>query len=478
MVLIFEDFDTIIEQLSRSEGHDAAKLMRKATSTIDTCEHEMGNASEIESFLLKALPHITEKRKGSISFLIGYAGLNLEMSIKLLEHRNPIIREGIVKGLVARPQEHHLPHLKERLEKEDSLRIKKQLIYALANMGLTSSRELLEDHTPEPELFLDYSKALGKEHELNNSLPKTTCPLVIHTVEGMESVWMNNYVLSGKLLGNGMIHLEKKNRLKDFLVYRDVYGVGVYLGTIDEAVKRLVLYYDVLPSYRIQFTNTIKREKTILSRLAAALAENGSNFNPKSKAALHLIDEEHVMLYYQSPEKPLTKLPASINTVVASMISLLAPEATENVLDPCCGAATLLIEHHHRHPGTRLRGFDTSEKALVIARKNAWSVMADIALEQNDATKTGLSESSVERIVTNPPFGKRVKHKNINKLYEGILHEAHRILKEDGVAIIYTEQKKLLERTAEKAGFRITGRYDLKLPKSTPSVYVLKNQDS
>jgi tRNA G10 N-methylase Trm11 len=76
------------------------------------------------------------------------------------------------------------------------------------------------------------------------------------------------------------------------------------------------------------------------------------------------------------------------------------------VLDPCCGAGTLLVEAGLHQPQARLRGFDLSSDALRAAGQNAAGLPVTVA--RADAGDLPLPDGSVDRVLCNPPWGGQV----------------------------------------------------------------------
>ncbi|WP_223125261.1 methyltransferase domain-containing protein [Streptomyces sp. TRM68367] len=64
--------------------------------------------------------------------------------------------------------------------------------------------------------------------------------------------------------------------------------------------------------------------------------------------------------------------------LAAAMATLAGIRPGDVVLDPCCGAGTLLIEAALAHPGARYHGFDLSSEAITAARANAADALSDV----------------------------------------------------------------------------------------------------
>lgn len=82
--------------------------------------------------------------------------------------------------------------------------------------------------------------------------------------------------------------------------------------------------------------------------------------------------------------------------VAAAMARLADIRPGHVVLDPCCGAGTLLIEARLREPGASYHGRDVDPKAIEAARLN------------EPAIDWRTEERNPDRILANPPWGVRL----------------------------------------------------------------------
>ncbi|GAA4390844.1 hypothetical protein GCM10023088_67270 [Actinomadura verrucosospora] len=126
------------------------------------------------------------------------------------------------------------------------------------------------------------------------------------------------------------------------------------------------------------------------------------------------LDGAHAALMMRVGDRPLHRraykqrmIKGTLHPPLAAAMALLAgirPDHT--VLDPCCGAGTLLIEAALARPGARLYGFDLSPDAVAAARANASAV--PVRVDRGDAGRLPLPDASVDRVLCNPPWGAQV----------------------------------------------------------------------
>ncbi len=144
--------------------------------------------------------------------------------------------------------------------------------------------------------------------------------------------------------------------------------------------------------------------------------------------------------------------PASLRASSAAALAWLSePRDDDVVLDPFCGAGTILIERAHLGRYAMLLGSDRDAAALAAARVNVGARYKPIQLENWDAGALPLGDASVNKIVTNLPWGLRYgSHGENRKLYPIWMREFARVLKNGGMMVMLTAEWRLmreLERT-------------------------------
>jgi 23S rRNA G2445 N2-methylase RlmL len=134
-------------------------------------------------------------------------------------------------------------------------------------------------------------------------------------------------------------------------------------------------------------------------------------------------------------------LPASLRpTVAAALVRLAAARPGELVLDPMCGAGTLLAEQLSRggraHPPVRVLGGDLDPAALRTARANLRH-FGEPDLLRWDAARLPLADQSVQVVLSNPPFGVQLgEPEEIGPLYRRLVPGLDRVLRPGGRAVL------------------------------------------
>lgn len=149
----------------------------------------------------------------------------------------------------------------------------------------------------------------------------------------------------------------------------------------------------------------------------------------------------------------LLRSPASTTPVVGALMCRLAKlRAGQAVLDPCCGSGTLLVLAGGTAALGRLVGTDVDPAALRRAAENLRRRGVAGTLAMADAGRLPLPAGSVDRVLANLPFGKRVgSHDGNVALYPRALREVSRVLTADGRAVLLTEDKRVFRDAAQRA---------------------------
>jgi len=153
------------------------------------------------------------------------------------------------------------------------------------------------------------------------------------------------------------------------------------------------------------------------------------------------------------------ELPASLRpSVAAAMVFLTDPQPGDVFLDPMAGSGTILYERQQAGKFAALLGGDIDPERVDAARKNvrgtrkkptAGDKLPDI--RQWDARHLPLEDASVDKIATNPPFGKQLRGAQTPaKLYPPILAELQRVVRPGGRIVLLTSEYDLIKEEVRK----------------------------
>jgi tRNA (guanine6-N2)-methyltransferase len=150
-------------------------------------------------------------------------------------------------------------------------------------------------------------------------------------------------------------------------------------------------------------------------------------------------------------------LPASLRpTVAAAMVRLAGVRPGQVVLDPTCGAGTLLAEQFlaaskFHEPITAIGG-DLEHNAVRAATINLRR-LGEARLCRWDARRLPLAPVSVDHVLCNPPFGKQLSSpEQVGPLYRNLARELDRVLRPGGRAVLLTSDFEKLREACEGLG--------------------------
>ena len=162
-------------------------------------------------------------------------------------------------------------------------------------------------------------------------------------------------------------------------------------------------------------------------------------------------------------------VPGSLKPPVAAALLRLAGVAPgARVLDPCCGAGTIVVEA--ALGGAVALGGDRDPAAVAAAQANARGAgIAARLLLRWDAQRLPLADASVDRIVSNLPWGRAVEVDTaLPSFYQRVCSEMRRVVAPGGRMVVLTNAPHLVH----PGGLRCEQRLEISLFGQTPTVMV------
>jgi 23S rRNA G2445 N2-methylase RlmL len=160
--------------------------------------------------------------------------------------------------------------------------------------------------------------------------------------------------------------------------------------------------------------------------------------------------------------------PASLRpSVAAALVRLGEVRAGHVVLDPMCGAGTVLAEYREAmRQGRGVRapwGGDVDAGAVRAAAANLRS-LGPALLARWDARRLPLPSAAVDRVLSNPPFGKQLATpEEIGPLYHDAVAEQDRVLKPGGRAVLLVGDLRPLRAAARAVGWKLLRELPLRV---------------
>ncbi|WP_052737927.1 EmtA family 23S rRNA (guanine(2470)) methyltransferase [Bacillus sp. SA1-12] len=159
-------------------------------------------------------------------------------------------------------------------------------------------------------------------------------------------------------------------------------------------------------------------------------------------------------------------------TVAHAMVWLSNPKSTDMFVDPCCGSGTILSERA-AYPANRIVGGDISDDVTKIAKSNLNDLKVQVHVQ--DARELPFSDGSVDKIVTNLPFGRQISPDEDLELFNHhMMNEICRVLKPTGRAVILSESVNQLFWEAKRLGLFCLESYSLSLKGVHPTLFVFE----
>ena len=164
-----------------------------------------------------------------------------------------------------------------------------------------------------------------------------------------------------------------------------------------------------------------------------------------------------------------TTIPGTLHPPVAAAMARLAGiTAGTSMLDPCCGAGTILAEARELESNATLIGSDLDPAALAAARRNTRH-LPGICLRRGDATRLHFPDRSIDRIVTNPAWGRQV---NTRDPFPALLAEWRRIITDQGRLVCLIPPELLSHFDTDPTGWKVLETRRLSLAGRHPLLVV------
>lgn len=155
-------------------------------------------------------------------------------------------------------------------------------------------------------------------------------------------------------------------------------------------------------------------------------------------------------------------------SVAAAMLFLAQVQPSQTLLDPCCGAGTILIEAANN--GLHAIGGDHDDNALAAATRNAQAANVTIELHHWDTRALPTPEASIDRIVSNLPWGRQVEvDDNLAAFYQAACQEIERVITPNGRIVLLTNRPELVIFDS----YQVEKQIEISLFGQTPTIVAL-----
>ncbi|MFN2269488.1 MAG: methyltransferase domain-containing protein [Anaerolineae bacterium] len=191
------------------------------------------------------------------------------------------------------------------------------------------------------------------------------------------------------------------------------------------------------------------------------------------------IDHDVAFVGVRLGERPLHRrpykhahVPGSLKPpVAAAMLALAEVGPGMRLLDPCCGAGTILIEA--AQIGAVVQGGDCDPDAVTAARANLSAAGVSVDVREWDACALPLDDGAFERVVTNLPWGREVQiDAAFEAFYRRVCAEMRRVLAPGGRIAVLTSLPHLVNFPDLQQGVEL----EISLFGQTPTVQIFSRE--
>ena len=159
---------------------------------------------------------------------------------------------------------------------------------------------------------------------------------------------------------------------------------------------------------------------------------------------------------------------------LANLLCFLSePKPDDVFLDPFAGYGAIPIERATAYPCRRIYAGDNDPDLMQVIKLKANRFGKRFVVGQWDATNLSeFKDASVDKIVTDPPWGIYSKSEGLENLYLGLLKEQIRVLKPCGILVLLTANKELMGLCLlQVPELRIKKSYDILVSGKKATVY-------
>jgi 23S rRNA G2445 N2-methylase RlmL len=185
--------------------------------------------------------------------------------------------------------------------------------------------------------------------------------------------------------------------------------------------------------------------------------------NATAVCGLRLSDRTMRHRTYKLEHRPASLRP----TVAAAMVRLAKAHPGQVVVDPMCGAGTIVAEQlvaaGRFHAPLEVCGGDIDFAAVRAAAVNLRR-LGEARLCRWDARRLPLPPGVVDHVVSNPPFGKQLSTPaEVRALYRDMVCEYDRVLRPGGQAVLLVSDVPALREPARAAGWKALRRLSVRV---------------
>lgn len=264
-------------------------------------------------------------------------------------------------------------------------------------------------------------------------------------------------------------------------------------GSIEELISQIMNFKSLdkdikklLPGKRISFRImgiaenhplAINKSQLILLERKLATSELFVNrSNPHIEFAL-ISRSEGINLFglrlSRPKSSPDTLYKGQIRPELANLLICLSdPKSEDTFIDPFSGYGSIPIERAASFPYRTILAGETNSDLVRVLKEKARIIGKYFRVEEMDATNMkSISGESIDKIVTDPPWGK-YSQIEVATLYPQMLTEFARVLKSGGLVVLLVADREFVDKyLLDRSVFRQEASYNILVSGNKAAIY-------
>lgn len=175
------------------------------------------------------------------------------------------------------------------------------------------------------------------------------------------------------------------------------------------------------------------------------------------------------------------RLPAGrLDPEIAYLLSVISqPTETDVVLDPMAGHGAIVAARAEHFPYKMILATDSDPERVAGIKSQYATFGKEFVIGQMDAEDMAdIPDATITTIITDPPWGLHDETIDVEDLYSRFFDEAARVLKNDGVCVLISAQKDLLDALIKERSstWKLHNKWNVLVHGKKAAVYKLRNQ--
>ncbi len=149
---------------------------------------------------------------------------------------------------------------------------------------------------------------------------------------------------------------------------------------------------------------------------------------------------------------------------------------TDTVLDPFAGYGAIPLECANHFNAAKIFAGEKDKQVYFLLKEKLLKTGVVVG-KWDGLNNNSFTNGSIDKIITDPPWGQFREISEINTFYRQMLTESERLLKPSGLAVVLTAQKGVLvEQLKSVPNLTLNNRYDILLSGKKAGVFLIKKE--